>query len=254
MKVAIIGSGNVATHLIKALKSASIEIVGLWSRSSVNANQLAEAENIPSIASIAELIQIPSELLLIAIKDDAIPSLATQLENYTGIVAHVSGAVSLDSLYPAAKRAVIYPFQTFSKQKDLDFSQVPLCIEANESEVLAEVQQLANKLSNKVVEVSSDKRRYLHLAAVFACNFPNYLYGVAQQILQEHQLDFELIRPLIKETAEKVQSEMPQQVQTGPAIRNDQKTMESHQQMLIHHENLTAIYKLLSEQIQAQTN
>jgi len=253
MKTSIIGSGNVATHLAKALHHAQVEIRHIWSHQFENAALLAKQVGAKAVHQISEIANdenaTESDILLIAVKDDAIAEVAAQLKDYRGLVAHTSGAVPLSVLSENTNYGVFYPLQTFSKHKALDFDQIPLCLEANTGQNLQHLKTLANRISKNDFEVNSEQRKILHLAAVFACNFPNYLYGVAQQLLAQHQLDFEIIRPLIAETANKVQTALPMEVQTGPAVRNDEQTLQKHEDLLKEHSDWLTIYKLLSEQI-----
>jgi predicted short-subunit dehydrogenase-like oxidoreductase (DUF2520 family) len=249
MKISIIGSGNVATHIAKAIAQQNIALQSIWSNNFGNAKKLAERVGAKAVANVTDLLNDGSEVLIIAIKDDAIAAVAKQIVGYTGVVAHTSGAVALNALDTFEQFGVFYPLQTFSKHTDLDFSKVPLCIEANNDESLEVLKKLAYTLGNRVYEVNSKKRQTLHLAAVFACNFPNYLYSIAQQMLAKEDLDFEIIRPLIKETANKVQDDLPSNVQTGPAVRNDLTTLDKHERLLKDSSEWLTIYKLLSQQI-----
>lgn len=249
MKVSIIGSGNVATHLAKALQHAHVEILGIWSHQFENAALLANQVEAKAVSQISEIANDESDIILISVKDDAIADVAAQLKNYRGMVAHTSGAAALNVLNSNTSYGVFYPLQTFSKHKTLDFSQVPLCLEASNAQSLQQLKTLAARISKNIYEVDSEQRKILHLAAVFACNFPNYLYGVAQQLLAQHQLDFDIIKPLIAETANKVQTALPIEVQTGPAVRNDEQTLKKHEDLLKEHADWLTIYKLLSEQI-----
>jgi predicted short-subunit dehydrogenase-like oxidoreductase (DUF2520 family) len=144
---------------------------------------------------------------------------------------------------------VFYPLQTFSRNKEVNFREVPLCIEGANASLTKQIKELAQTVTNNVYDVDSTQRRILHLAAVFACNFPNYLYNIAQRLLAEHQLDFEMLKPLITETADKVQQQLPADVQTGPAVRNDTSTMNKHLEMLHNQPILQQIYELLSQGI-----
>lgn len=251
MNVSIIGSGNVATHLAKALKKADVQVLNIWSYHLENAQILADTVGAKAVAEVSEIINesVESDIILIAVKDDAIAEVSSQLGNYNGLIAHTSGAIAMDVLSDHQNYGVFYPLQTFSKHTSLDFSDVPLCLEANNTNSLNQLKQLANLVSKNVYEVNSEQRKILHLAAVFACNFPNYLYGIAQQLLAQHQLDFDIIKPLIAETANKVQTALPMEVQTGPAIRNDEQTLTKHEVLLQQHPKWLNIYKLLSEQI-----
>ncbi|MDB5031231.1 Rossmann-like and DUF2520 domain-containing protein [Mucilaginibacter sp.] len=249
MHTTIIGSGNVATHLAAAFKNAGHRIVQVYSRNMQNAALLAyhvKAEPIDDITNIDP----NTDLFVIAIKDDAIGLIAEQLASYKKLMVHTSGATDLYTLLAFSDNVgVFYPLQTFSKTKEVDFRNVPLCIEAADENIAKQLTALAQTISNKVYLIDSAQRKILHLAAVFACNFPNYLYTIAQQILAQHQLDFELLRPLILETAQKVQVGLPATMQTGPAARNDGITMNNHLQLLKDTPHLQELYTLLSQDI-----
>jgi predicted short-subunit dehydrogenase-like oxidoreductase (DUF2520 family) len=249
MRITIIGSGNVATHLAAAFKNAGHNIVQVYSRNMQNAALLAYHVKAEAIDSL-EALTADTDIFVIAVKDDAIGPIAQQLAGYDKLIVHTSGAADLYTLLAFTDKAgVFYPLQTFSKTKEVDFLTVPLCIEGADEEIAKQLTSLAQTISNNVYQVSSAKRKTLHLAAVFACNFPNYLYGIAQQLLAQQNMDFDMLKPLILETAQKVQSHLPMQVQTGPAIRNDESTMNSHLQLLEGNAQLQQLYGLLSQGI-----
>ncbi|MFD2871408.1 Rossmann-like and DUF2520 domain-containing protein [Mucilaginibacter ximonensis] len=249
MRITIIGSGNVATHLAAAFKNAGHRIVQVYSRDAQNAALLAYHVKAEPINDLAQ-IDTETDLFVISIKDDAIGPVAEQLAKYDKLMVHTSGATHIFALQAYAEQVgVFYPLQTFSKTRELNFSEVPLCIEAATEAIAKQLTQLAQTISNHVYQADSAQRKILHLAAVFACNFPNYLYNVAQQLLAGHQLDFNLIRPLILETALKAQSSLPASVQTGPAIRRDEITMHDHLRLLENQADLQALYHLLSQGI-----
>ena len=248
MNVALIGSGNVATHIAKALKAVNVNVTQVWSYHYQNASLLANDVNAVALKDLSE-VNLDADICLIAIKDDEIINVASHLKSFKGVIAHTSGSVSLSVFNNFEKFGVFYPLQTFSKNKDVDFSTIPLCVEASNKESLAVLKELANKLSANVVEVNSDKRKILHLAAVFACNFTNHLYALADDLLKSNGLSFDMIRPLITETASKVQHALPLIVQTGPAIRRDEKTLQMHQELLNDHQAMLEIYKILSNSI-----
>lgn len=248
MNVVLIGSGNVATHIAKALKAVNVNVAQVWSYHYQNASLLADQVNAVALKDLSD-VNLDADICLIAIKDDEIFSIANQLKSFKGVIAHTSGSVSLAVFNNFEKFGVFYPLQTFSKDKQVDFSKIPLCVEANNEESLAILTQLANKLSTNVVEVNSDKRKVLHLAAVFACNFTNHLYALANDLLKANDLSFDMIRPLITETASKVQHALPLTVQTGPAIRHDEQTLKKHEALLNDHQELLEIYKILSNSI-----
>ena len=249
MRITIIGSGNVATHLSAAFKNAGHAIVQVYSRDMQNASLLAYHVKAEAIDRL-EQINPETDLFVIAVKDDAIEPIAAELAKYNKLIVHTSGATNLQTLLKYTQNAgVFYPLQTFSKTKQVNFNTVPLCIEGADEKITSTLNELAYTVSQNVYRINSDQRKTLHLAAVFACNFPNYLYYVSQQLLAEKQLPFDLLRPLILETAEKVQEHLPVNVQTGPAVRNDEKTMDSHLEQLQQNPDLQEIYKLLSQGI-----
>ena len=249
MKVVIIGSGNVATHIAKALHKANVQVSQIWSYHYENASLLAKEVNADAINELSQ-IDTDATICLIAVKDDAIAEIIPALQNFKGIVAHTSGSVSIDIFAGKVERyGVLYPLQTFSKTNAIDFSNIPLCLEAGDEKTLAVLRRLASALSTDVVEIESEKRKMLHLAAVFACNFTNHLYALAQDLLVDNKIDFDLLRPLIAETANKVQHELPKNVQTGPAIRNDLQTLKKQEELLKKQPNLLEIYRTLSESI-----
>ena len=238
-----------ATHLGAALKNGGHQIVQVYSRSAHNAALLAyhiKAEPINDL----EQVTADTDLFIISVSDDAIDGLAAALAVHGKPMVHTSGSTALQVLLKYTDQAgVIYPLQTFSKIKEVNFRQVPMCIEGAYEDLTTELQQLAQTISNNVSLVSSAQRKVLHLAAVFACNFPNYLYHASQQLLAAHNLNFDLIRPLIAETAQKVEYQIPADVQTGPAVRGDNSTMAVHLVMLQDEPYLKEIYTVLSQAI-----
>ena len=248
MKIVIVGSGNVAGHLAKALHEHH-QVVQIWSLQYENALQLANAVNAAAISDL-EQVDLNSDLCLIAVKDDAIPAVVQKLSRFKGIVAHTAGSVNVNVFENTfTNYGVFYPLQTFSKNKTVDFSTIPVCLEASNTQTLQVLNTIASGISQTVVEIDSEKRKILHLAAVFACNFTNHLYALAEQLLNDNHLDFALIEPLIKETAQKVENASPISVQTGPAVRHDEKTIKEHEQLLISHPQLLEIYKIISNSI-----
>jgi predicted short-subunit dehydrogenase-like oxidoreductase (DUF2520 family) len=249
MRITLIGSGNVATHLGAALKNTGHHIVQVYSRDQQNAALLAyhlKAEPVNVFDALHEY----TDVFIISIKDDAIEGAAAALAHHQKPILHTSGATPLKTLLKFTDQAgVLYPLQTFSKTRELNFRTVPLCVEGAFEDLTIMIKDLAMSISNNVYDISSDQRKILHLAAVFACNFPNYLYNIAGQQLAHHDIAFDLIRPLILETALKVQDQLPYNVQTGPAIRNDQNTMQAHLQLLSDNADLQNIYESLSQGI-----
>lgn len=249
MRITIIGSGNVATHMAAALKNAGHNLMQVYSRDMQNAALLAyhvKAEPVDDLQHISN----ETDVFVIAVKDDVIGVIAEQLAKHDKLMLHTSGATDLYALLAFTDKAgVMYPLQTFSKVREVDFRQVPLCIEGADESITKQIEELAQSISNNIYRVDSGQRKILHLAAVFACNFPNYLYEVARQLLDGKGLEFDLLRPLILETAQKVQERLPAQVQTGPAVRNDVGTMDSHLKLLAETPHLQQIYTMLSQGI-----
>lgn len=254
MRITLIGSGNVATHLGAALKNAGHQIVQVYSPNLQNAALLAYHIKSEAIDNL-ELINTDTDIFIVAVKDAAIEQIAHKLSIHNKPVVHTSGATGLATLLAFCKKAgVLYPLQTFSKIKEIDFSTVPLCIEGSDDEISLKLEQLAQTISKHIYMVDSNQRKILHMAAVFACNFPNYLFGIAQQLLDKNGLNFDLIRPLILETAQKVQNSFPFDVQTGPAVRNDDSTMQAHLQLLSNEPSLQHLYEQISQLIIKNNN
>lgn len=248
MKVVCIGSGNVATHLVAALKATGADLVQIWSKNPENAAVLAQTVGAQPISDLCEADQ-SADLYVIAVKDDAIADVCKALKGINGLVVHTSGATDINVLSSFKNYGVLYPLQTFSKNRQIDFAKIPLCLEAGNQQVLDELKMIALGLSKMIYEVSSEQRKVLHLSAVFACNFVNHLYALGNQVLQPNNLDFELLRPLILETAGKVQHDLPVNVQTGPAVRNDEQTISKHLELLEGKPHLQEIYQTLSKSI-----
>ncbi|PTS94308.1 DUF2520 domain-containing protein [Pedobacter sp. HMWF019] len=250
MRIVCLGSGNVATHMALAFKSTGAEFLQIWSKTLNHAEVLAVQTGARATDNLKE-IDRNADIYIIAVKDDAIAEIAGTLNGVAGLIVHTSGATSIDVFKSAEIKhfGVLYPLQTFSKSKAVDFSKIPLCIEAGTAESQVLLKGIAKAISPLIYEVSSADRKLLHLAAVFACNFTNHLYHLGQEILEQSQLSFDLLRPLILETAEKVQTALPYDVQTGPAVRDDKQTLEKHLELLQDMPELAEIYKTLSKSI-----
>jgi predicted short-subunit dehydrogenase-like oxidoreductase (DUF2520 family) len=250
--IVLIGAGNVATQLGIALQKSGKNIIQVFSQTEISAQHLAKILN-TSFTTDLHLVNKIADLYIISVSDDGIEGIAGKIGSGLNFVVHTSGSKSMDNLGKASKNlGVFYPLQTISKDREIDFKEIPICIEANSMENLQKLRILAENLSNKVVEINSDQRKILHLAAVFASNFPNYLYSVAEQILKEKKLDFELLLPLILETANKVQSIYPLEAQTGPAFRGDDKIIRDHLKMLENFPDWQNIYGILSKGIRGK--
>jgi len=245
ISISIIGSGNVAQHLIKAIvQSDQLELVQVFARHPENISHLISSDKITSeIAALKE-----ANLYIISVSDDAIQSVSNSLVFSDKLVAHTSGSVAMEDLIDSNRKAVFYPLQTLSKKKEVDFTTVPLCIEAQNEADLHLLTEVAEHLSDHVYNVDSDQRRSLHVAAVFVSNFTNHLYKIGNDICTEHQVPFEILKPLITETAKKIQTLDPADAQTGPAKRNDSTTINKHLAILTD-ENQKEIYKILTKSI-----
>ena len=249
MNIVLLGSGNIATHLGRAFKMAGQTISQVWSRDIANATALADTLAAEAIENMFDLDRT-ADLFIIAVNDAAIRQVALDLKLSDQLLLHTSGSTGLSALEGASTRiGVFYPLQTFSKIKSIDFRQIPIIIEANVPEVLAIIRAIADRLSEKVIELNSEQRKTLHVGAVFACNFTNHLFGLAQELLEERGLDYELLKPLIQETLNKIEMNNPVSVQTGPAIREDQATIQAHLELLKHNPDLSELYLKLSQSI-----
>lgn len=245
MKIALLGSGNVATHLGKALKDGGNTIVQVWSRNLAHAKELATNLDSSFTSSLSELTT-EAEIYILSVSDDVIAEMASLFPYGDKLLVHTSGTTEINI---QGISGVFYPVQTFSKQKAVDFSTIPIAIEGKEERINKLLSDLANSISKKVFSLTSEQRKVLHIAAVFACNYTNHLYAIADDILIKNNLTFDLIKPLIAETAEKVQFNPPSKVQTGPAVRQDQLTLAKHLKFLENNAELREIYQVLSQSI-----
>ena len=227
--IVFLGFGNVNFHLINTLyKHNKDSVIQVYNRSEINLNK--ELNKIPFTTDLSKIKE--ADLYIIGIPDDAIAAFSETLPLKNKLVVHTSGSVSMEALSERNRKGVFYPLQTFSKNREVNFNTIPICIEAKEEADLELLTNLGKSLSEKVVEIDSDERSKLHLAAVFVNNFVNHLYAIGDDILGNNELSFDLLHPLIEETASKVKTLSPSEVQTGPARRGDQKTIEKHLHLL----------------------
>jgi predicted short-subunit dehydrogenase-like oxidoreductase (DUF2520 family) len=244
----LIGSGNVATHLAVGLYNKGIDILQVYSLNESHAMALAGKTKSEAITDLSAL-NPAADLYLLAIPDGTIASVAQQIPRVEGIVAHTSGFTSISAFKGLKHFGVFYPLQTFSKERAVQLSEVPFFLEANNQKVMEKLHQLALLLSPKVEHMDSSERKRLHLAAVFVSNFNNYLYLLAHDYLKEEGIAFEYLHALIRETAAKVTDLAPREAQTGPARRNDQKTLEAHLKLLENRDEFREFYQLFSKHI-----
>jgi predicted short-subunit dehydrogenase-like oxidoreductase (DUF2520 family) len=245
ISVSIIGSGNVAQHLISAFEKADgIELVQVYSR-----NPKANFPDLKSIAFTQNLNELkPADLFIIAVSDDAIASVSEQIPFTDKLVVHTSGSVTMENLCNSNRKGVFYPLQTLSRKKEINFKEVPLCLEAETNLDLQLLHKVASAISNNVYEIDSNQRKSLHVAAVFVNNFTNYLFQIGNDICEKNGIPFDILKPLIRETANKINTLSPKEAQTGPAKRGDTSTINKHLDFLTN-PNQKELYKLLTKSI-----
>jgi predicted short-subunit dehydrogenase-like oxidoreductase (DUF2520 family) len=255
-KIVMLGAGNLGTHLALHIEQAGHRVVKVYSRHLVNATLLCKKLYEAQATDTLNFLDTEADLFLLCVSDNAIAPLLQQLQlPPTATLAHTAGMQPLQLL--AANKAntpniaVFYPLQTFSKGKEVDFSTIPICIEANNQLTLDFIGELATALSQEVYLLDTPQRQTLHLAAVLACNFTNHLFALAHNILQDKDLDFEMLFPLITETVQKAMLMPPKDAQTGAAKRGDTQTIAKHLAMLEAYPSYQKIYQVLSESIQA---
>ncbi len=251
MKITIIGSGNVAEALIEAVCNTP-HTVRLWARNHARGGELSSRFGIPYTP--IEMVSEPADLYIMAVSDRAIGSLSDTLAfPQEAVVAHTAGGVGIDALSgKIVHRAVFYPLQTFSGRRIHRFSDIPVFTEASTSHAAAILASFAGTLSVRTYPADSETRMRLHTAAVFACNFTNHLFSIAADLLRRKGIPFEALRPLVSETVDKAfESSYPEKGQTGPAVRNDEDTMERHRRLLHREgpERYEELYMKLSESI-----
>ncbi|MFN7118424.1 MAG: Rossmann-like and DUF2520 domain-containing protein [Saprospiraceae bacterium] len=249
LSIVLIGAGNVGYHLGKQLKNCGLNIIQIFSRQAAKAQRLSNAIGAPYITDLSNIIT-DADLYIIAVNDGAIEEVASRLNLEKGLVVHTSGATPSTILQLYFKRfGIFYPLQTFSVARDIDFSSVPICVYANNPSDEALLHKIGEQISKKVYHINDQQRAILHIGAVFVNNFTNHLFQIAYNITKNEHLSFDLLRPLIQETAAKVQAHVPAEMQTGPAIRGDQQTIERHLQYLEKFPAYKALYQILTDSI-----
>jgi len=244
--ISVIGSGNVAFHLINALQKApDIQLIQVCAREKRNLLNILDSTVI--VSNIADLK--PVDICIIAVSDDAITEVSKSILFENKIVAHTSGSIGINDLSAKNKRAVFYPLQTFSKDKAIDFTAIPICLESEHLEDYLLLKKVASSISKFVYSIDSKQRKALHISAVFVNNFVNQLYQIGYEICDENNIPFDLLKPLILETAEKIKILTPREAQTGPAKRKDDKTIASHFAFLTDKKKKD-IYTLMTQTIQ----
>lgn len=242
--IVLLGTGNVGTNLFNALKETrGFKVIQVYNH---RKNSLNNFKNVPTTTKFEEIAD--ADIYLIAVKDDFILNVSQSLRGKNALVIHTSGGKSIDILNIHNRRAVFYPLQTFSKQRIIDFDNLPVCIEAISKNDLKILEDLAKELKGKVYHINSAQRKSLHVAAVFVNNFTNLLYTEAEEICLKNDVPFEILLPLINETASKVGFMRPIEAQTGPALRNDREVIKAHLEQLNSQQK--EIYNLLTKSIQ----
>lgn len=248
-KICFIGAGNLATHLAKAIQIEGNFVSQVYSRTEESGKALAEILSTKYVTSIAE-IDKSADIFFVAVKDSAVDEVLSQIDLSGKLLVHCSGSLPLDVLGKySSNYGVLYPLQTFSKTRYVEFSKIPVFIEANSAENEAKLMHLARQISTSVTLAGSEKRKTLHIAAVFACNFVNHFYSIASEILSAQKIPFDVLKPLILETAQKVQEISPKTAQTGPAVRFDENIISEHLKSLETFPNYHELYNTVSKSI-----
>lgn len=252
MKISIIGAGNVATQLALALRKAGHSIVQICNRSNDAGEELAKTVGATFTSNFKGLED--ADVYIIAVKDDAISDVASQLKLKGKIVVHTSGTKTAEILsFSSESFGVFYPLQTMTKLSKVDFSNIPILIEGSNVETRKVLSKLAKTLSKNIHEVDEVQRQWVHVAAVFANNFTNHMYTLSERLLLDHGLGFDILKPLIMQSVANLGNHSPKELQTGPAARHDSMTIEKHVQLLADHKRLQKIYEILTASILAQS-
>ncbi len=251
VRIIFIGAGNLATHLSRNLQKSGFCIYQILSRTEDSAKKLAQELNC-NFSTDFQRIFPDADCYFIAVNDSSISEVVENLNFTDKLMVHLSGSVSLNVLTSKCKRAgVFYPLQTFSKNKEINFCEIPIFIESNSEQDAEFLFQMAKTLSENVYFLNSEKREMLHLSAIFVNNFVNHCFTIAENILSSQNIDFQLLIPLISETFEKILTNSPSISQTGPAKRNDKIIIEKHLTFLNNFSEIFAeVYKILSQSIQ----
>lgn len=243
MQIVIIGSGNVAYHLAKAFTEKNIPLAQLFGRNEEDLSKISQELQVPFSTTILE----DADLYIICVSDGSVENVSHLITKKDCLVAHTSGSLPKEILAGAYRKSSFYPLQTFSKSKGLDYSKIPFFIETENDEDQKILTDLAAKISENVMKSNHEKRKYIHLTAVFACNFVNHLFSKAKEISDAQEIPFDYFLPLIDETVKKIHEIEPRAAQTGPAVRNDTRVLELHEHLL-KGESLE-IYKTINHSI-----
>ncbi len=251
MKIGLIGLGNAGSQLARVLHRKHLGLVAIFSRDYDKVSQTGKRKRIFYTNDLADFPK-DLDLYILAVPDDVIGEVAATLSHLVegGRVVHISGSQPSTVLAPYFERhGVFYPLQTMTKGRRIKFQDVPILITTPDDELRQDLLDLAHKISNHVHIISDEERAWLHIAAVIVNNFTNHLYALAEKITDARDLPFDLLRPLILETAQKVQKLDPQKAQTGPAARGDQETIDRHLQKLENYPDILKVYQVLSDSL-----
>lgn len=246
LSISIVGSGNVATRFCHAFKAVDVQLNQLLSFSG-RGTTLSQNMGMELISKACELD--PCDVVLLCVKDDVLNPEFLQQFKGDYLLCHTSGSVGMDVFPNNIRSGVFYPLQSLSASKPIDFSDIPLCLETKEPQDYDLLEHLGHKISNNIVKMDSEQRKQVHLSAVFVSNFVNHLYFIAQDLLKEQHLDFDILKPLIAEIAQKINYLSPKEAQTGPALRSDTDIINKHLKMLQGHKDYQDIYKRITESI-----
>lgn len=249
LKINLIGAGNVAWHLSNALANTDYTIKQIYSRTLDNAKKLANTFGYKVLNNHSDFDE--AEAIILAVDDHQIETVARELSNpFNAVVIHTSGSVSIDALQTHQHAAVFWMIESLTSGEKTNYSQIPIIVHYSDTHSNTLVNELARTISSKVHILADIERRKLHLSAVMANNFTNHLFGLLKQYTQQNNLDFDLLKPIIDSTIRSAIEGDPLQLQTGPAIRGDHKTLEAHLSLLSQHKSIAAIYEALSNSIQ----
>ncbi len=249
-KVTIIGAGNVGHNFGKAFRQAGYIINEIYSRTQKSAMLLSQTLNCDYTTDLTK-IKKDSDLYILAVNDDALESVIENITILDKIIVHTSGStpISVFENNKFDKYGIFYPVQSFSKNETESLEPIPICVEGNNQKTEDLLYSLASSVSTKVYAMDSEKRKALHVAAVFANNFTNHMFHIADDLLKQNKISFEVIRPLLEKTAGKLKTESPLNAQTGPAVRNDRKVIENHLEYLKNHTEYQEIYQKVTDNI-----
>lgn len=243
------GAGNVAIHLARAMRvSDKIELVQYYSRGLDNSSYFdPKIKHTDNLNNLEE-----ADIYILALKDEVVEEFSKRLTHVKGLVVHTSGSLDLTALSSLSRSGVLYPIQTFTKERSFSLKTIPIGVECNNPEDIKLLKSMASILTDHSFELDSQARKRIHLAAVFANNFSNYMFTISKQLCDDNNLSFDLLKPIIKETAEKINYMSPEEAQTGPARRNDHMIMETQEAQL--NSDLREIYRMISKSIQNKYN